>query len=64
MASPDIASGSPIPDGIYTVTLSYQDEAGSPAAQFLASLKEQRFRPASRPDGQPVRSTYRYEILM
>lgn len=32
--------------------------------QFLASLREQRFRPAVRPDGQPVRFMYRYEILM
>ena len=32
--------------------------------QFIASLKEQRFRPAVRANGQPVRFTYRYEILM
>jgi periplasmic protein TonB len=32
--------------------------------QFLASLKEQRFKPAVRANGQPVRFTYRYEILM
>lgn len=32
--------------------------------QFIASLKEQRFRPAVRPNGEPVRFTYRYEILM
>lgn len=33
-------------------------------SQFLASLREQRFRPAVRGDGQPVRFTYRYEILL
>jgi periplasmic protein TonB len=32
--------------------------------QFLASLREQRFRPAVRANGQPIRFTYRYEILM
>ena len=32
--------------------------------QFISSLKEQRFRPAVRANGQPVRYTYRYEILM
>ncbi|MBL9118218.1 MAG: hypothetical protein JNJ83_24645 [Verrucomicrobiaceae bacterium] len=32
-ASPEIASGSAIADGSYTVTLSYQDALGNPAAQ-------------------------------
>ncbi len=32
--------------------------------QFLASLREQRFRPAVRANGQPVKFTYRYEILL
>ena len=32
--------------------------------QFLASLREQRFRPAVRGNGQPVKFTYRYEILL
>jgi TonB family protein len=37
---------------------------GSYDEQFLASLREQRFRPAVRANGQPIRFTYRYEILM
>lgn len=32
--------------------------------QFLASLREQRFRPAVRANGEPVKFTYRYEILL
>jgi periplasmic protein TonB len=32
--------------------------------QFLASLREQRFRPAVRANGQPVPFKYRYEILL
>lgn len=32
--------------------------------QFLSSLREQRFRPAVRANGQPVKFTYRYEILL
>lgn len=32
--------------------------------QFLASLREQRFRPAVRANGTPVKFTYRYEILL
>ncbi len=32
--------------------------------QFISSLREQRFRPAVRGNGQPVRFTYRYEILL
>ncbi|MBC7844398.1 MAG: hypothetical protein H7099_18950 [Gemmatimonadaceae bacterium] len=32
--------------------------------QFLSSLREQRFRPAVRANGQPIRFTYRYEILL
>jgi periplasmic protein TonB len=32
--------------------------------QFLASLREQRFRPAVRANGQPVAFKYRYEILL
>ena len=32
--------------------------------QFLSSLREQRFRPAVRGNGQTVRFTYRYEILL
>lgn len=31
-ASPFVASGSPIPDGVYAVTLLYQDASGNPAA--------------------------------
>lgn len=31
-AAPAIASGGPIPDGTYTVTLSYQDDLGNPVA--------------------------------
>ena len=36
-ASPEIASGSAIPDGLYTVTLSTQDIAGNPAATASAT---------------------------
>jgi TonB family protein len=32
--------------------------------QFIASLREQRFRPAVRANGTPVKFTYRYEILL
>ena len=32
--------------------------------QLLASLREQRFRPAVRANGTPVKFTYRYEILL
>ena len=32
--------------------------------QFLASLREQRFRPAVRANGTPLKFTYRYEILL
>ncbi len=32
MASPEIATGVPLPDGSYTVTLSYQDALANPAA--------------------------------
>ena len=32
--------------------------------QFLSSLREQRFRPAVRANGQPVSFKYRYEILL
>jgi uncharacterized delta-60 repeat protein len=38
LSSPDIASGSPIPDGVYTVTLSYQDTLGNPAASSAPAL--------------------------
>jgi uncharacterized delta-60 repeat protein len=31
-ASPQIASGSPVPDGVYAVTLGYQDALGNPVA--------------------------------
>lgn len=37
MASPYIASGSPIPDGVYAVTLSYQDTQGNLAASDASS---------------------------
>ncbi len=36
-ASPEVASGSAIPDGTYTVTLSYQDALGNPAATAASS---------------------------
>jgi TonB family protein len=32
--------------------------------QFLNSLREQRFRPAVRANGQPIKFTYRYEITL
>ena len=35
LPSPNIASGLPIPDGIYTVTISYQDALGLPAASSV-----------------------------
>lgn len=35
LASPHILAGNPIPDGTYTVTLSYQDYLGNPAATSL-----------------------------
>lgn len=36
-ASPYIASGAPIPDGVYTVTLSYQDAQGNVVASATSS---------------------------
>ncbi len=36
-SSPDIASGAPIPDGSYLVTLSYQDTVGNAAAESSSS---------------------------
>ena len=36
--SADIARGSPIPDGTYTVTLSYQDALGHPAASSMPAV--------------------------
>lgn len=32
LASPDVASGAAIPDGVYSVTLSYQDDGANPPA--------------------------------
>lgn len=36
-ASPFIASGSPVPDGVYAVTLSYQDDNGNPAGSATSA---------------------------
>lgn len=49
---------------VLTAEFSPRSGDGGYDDQFLASLREQRFRPAVRGDGTPVKFTYRYEILL
>ena len=49
---------------VLTAEFSPRSGNGEYDEQFLASLREQRFRPAVRANGQPVKFTYRYEILL
>lgn len=49
---------------VLTAEFSPRSGDGGYDDQFLSSLREQRFRPAVRANGQPIRFTYRYEILM
>lgn len=49
---------------VLTAEFSPRSGDGGYDEQFLTSLREQRFRPAVRGDGQPVKFTYRYEILL
>jgi len=49
---------------VLTAEFSPRSGDGGYDDQFIASLREQRFRPAVRANGQPVKFTYRYEILL
>lgn len=49
---------------VLTAEFSPRSGDGGYDDQFLASLREQRFRPAVRANGTPVKFTYRYEILL
>ncbi len=49
---------------VLTAEFSPRSGDGGYDDQFLTSLREQRFRPAVRANGQPVKFTYRYEILL
>ena len=49
---------------VLTADFSPRSGDGGYDEQFIASLREQRFRPAVRANGTPVKFTYRYEILL